>query len=244
MDRDPFLSSPGIPVLNSSGEDIPPYGVMRLSAAGEDGVRVVGAPSVDDDPHVYVNGSGTLNNGVRGFVRFVPLGPVAYDPADGEPALNEEWGPAAGGFLLRKGNLGFRCAGGADGFTAVFARIPNFFEEEYDTYGYGSYDDGDGGTTWSHDAIINIGCDTSEGSPTLGDIVYDKVRYTVTLIMRNRRPFSSISMEVLEENAVAVATECKEIIDHSTITLTCVDGVPTLDFDTFKMRGIVCVTCP
>ncbi len=122
MDRDPFLNVPGIPVLNSSGEDIPPYGLVRLSAPGADGVRVVGKPNADDDPHVYVNGSGTLNNGVRGLVRFVPLGPVAYDPADGEPALNEEWGPAAGSWLLRKGRKGFSFSGGADGFSGSFAR--------------------------------------------------------------------------------------------------------------------------
>lgn len=109
---------------------------------------------------------------------------------------------------------------------------------------YGSYDDGDGGTSWSHDAILNLACDTDSGAPTEGDIVYDKVRYTVTLIMRNRRPFASIAMEVLEEKAVAVNTVCKEVVIPTGTTAECVDGDIVLTLETEKIRVIDCVACP
>ncbi|TXH18981.1 MAG: hypothetical protein E6R03_01260 [Hyphomicrobiaceae bacterium] len=233
---------PRIPVATEA-DQIPPYGIVRLVSFA-DGEWTIAAPASDDEPHVYVLGDKTLTNesGDKASATFAPLGRVAYDPTDGEPILNEEWGPKAGEFLLRKGYLGFRCAGAADGFTAVFARIPNFFEEGYDTY-YGSYDDGDGGTSWSHEATLNLGCDTTEASETEGKIVYDRVRYTVVLIMRNRRPFASISMEVLEENKVAVDTTCKEFLTKDS-TVACVDGDIVFTKVTEKVRVISCVACP
>lgn len=121
---------PRIPVVTAT-DIVPPYAVVRLVSSTSDEtvgetVWTVAAPDTDDDPHVYILGNKTLTNasGDRGDAAFLPLGRVAYDPADGEPALNEEWGPKAGEFLLRKGYLGFHVAGEPDGTTAVFARVP------------------------------------------------------------------------------------------------------------------------
>lgn len=124
----------------------------------------------------------------------------------------------------------------ADG-TAVYATT---FEDEYPYPGYGSYDDGDGnGSTVSHDATINIGCNA-----TTGNIIGDVVRYTIVALVRRGRLTMSISMEVLEEDKILVETECKRIIDLATLTLTCVDGVPTIDYDDDYVRSIVCKACP
>lgn len=117
-----------IPV-STAVDVLPPYAVVRLVSSATDEsvgetVWTVAATDEDSDPHVYVLGNKTLTNasGDRGDAMFWPLGRIAYDPADGEPAINETWGPKAGEYLLRKGYLGFRCAGEADGNTAVFAR--------------------------------------------------------------------------------------------------------------------------
>lgn len=235
-----------IPV-STAVDVLPPYAVVRLVSSATDEsvgetVWTVAATDEDSDPHVYVLGNKTLTNasGDRGDAMFWPLGRIAYDPADGTPAINEVWGPKAGTFLLRKGYLGFRCAGEADGNTAVFARVPEVdLDDEYPGYGYGSYDDGDGGATWSHDATINIGCDTGTGN-----VIGDVVRYTHVLFVRRGRPTVSTSLEVLEEDKVIVQTACKEWIDPATVELTCVDGVPTLDFTTEKVRVVVCGVCP
>lgn len=238
MDRDPFLGAPGIPVLNSSGEDIPPYGVVRLATAGTDGVRTVDAPNADNDPHVYVNGAGTLHNGDRGFVRFLSLGAIAYDAADGEPAINAIYGPKRGSFRVHPGYFGFRIAGEADGKTVTAARVPEAFEEDY-PYPYGSYDDGDGGASVQHDAILNLGCDADD----TGNILYDSVRYTTVGLVRRGRLTLSISMEVLEEDVVAVATECKEVL-LATSTIACVDGDIVFTKNSEKVRVISCKACP
>lgn len=91
----------------------------------------------------------------------------------------------------------------------------------------------------SHDATINIGCNA-----TTGNITGDVVRYTIVALVRRGRLTMSISMEVLEEDKILVETECKRIIDLATLTLTCVDGVPTIDYDDDYVRSIVCKACP
>lgn len=111
-------------------------------------------------------------------------------------------------------------------------------DDDYPYPGYGSYDDGDGGATWSHDSTINIGCDTGSGN-----IIGDVVRYTHVLFVRRGRPTVSTSLEVLEEDKILVATECKEVPDPATFDLYCDGATPVLDFDTFKIRTIVCVAC-
>lgn len=112
-------------------------------------------------------------------------------------------------------------------------------EEDYPYPGYGSYDDGDSGATWSSDSTINIGCDVTTGS-----IIGDVVRYTHVGFVRRGRLTVSTSMEVLEEDKVLVATSCIEVVVPTGTTVECVDGVITYTQETEWIRVIACKACP
>lgn len=81
-------------VLNTTGETIPPYAVMR----------VVGAQPIDENEEYLVtkpSGSGSIlfNSpsriapNERGFGTFTPPINAAYEVLDGTPVAGEEWGP-------------------------------------------------------------------------------------------------------------------------------------------------------
>lgn len=185
-----------------------------------------------------------------GFLHDAPpvigLEIAARDGGLGRPAYHSVW-DAKSQKMIRFSDSKARAIPWTIGLFVGFDKdgspiyITSDDEDYYPEYGY--YDDGDGGTSWSHDAILNLGCDTASGD-TQGDIVYDKVRYTATLIIRNRRPFVSISMRVLEENVVAVNTVCKEVVIPTGTTAECVDGDIVLTLQTEKIRVIDCVVCP
>lgn len=117
------------------------------------------------------------------------------------------------------------------------------FEDDY-PYPYGSYDDGDGGASVQHDAILNLGCDAA----TTGNILYDSVRYTTVGLVRRGRLTLSISMEALDEDVVAVETECVEVVIKGDETgdtdVKCVVGDIVFTKKTKKIRAVVCKACP
>lgn len=171
----------------------------------------------------------------------IALEMAARDGGLGRPAYHSVW-DADAKTLTRFSDekvrvvtwpLGLFVGFAADGSAVYVSNV----EEDY-PYPYGSYDDGDGGSTISHDSTINIGCDTGSGN-----IIGDVVRYTTVGLIRRGRLYLTISMEVLEEDKILVETECKEIIDLATLTLECIAGVPTLDFESDYVRSIVCKPC-
>lgn len=102
---------------NSTTVTIPPFGVVEfdgdvVAADSEDfiGLNKVKAPTVDNGT-VAVNGPAPILPKSAGTAFFLSRGVVAYDQSDGVPDPTnptETWGPAAGSFLVRKGNTGFK----------------------------------------------------------------------------------------------------------------------------------------
>lgn len=246
-----------VAVVNTTTETIPAGGIVAtVGDPDEHGRKRVGKPTSNGQLGCYIVGPQPIlpadseDGEPVGWATFDCPALGAYDPADGAPAIGEVWGPGVGSWLLQRGRAGFLIDGPHDELDGrvVVLRIGGEVDD-YDTYYNGSYDDGTGGTSWSHDAIISLGCNEDVESATVGEIVYDKVRYTVTLIMRNRRPFASISMEVLEEDTIAVPTECKEVLTDVDVSVDveCVDGIitatPTVTKTTELIRVIACGEC-
>lgn len=238
----PSLYQPRIAVVTGEAQ-IPPFGVVALVSESE-GVWTVGKTATNNNPHVYILGDKTLTNasGDKADATFWPWGRVAYEPADGVPAINEEWGPKAGSFYLHKDQQGFRITGGADGFTVAAVRIPNDTGE--DDYPYGSYGGGAGGSSYAHQAILNIGCDEATGN-----IVADLVEYTVIGFNRAGRLYLSISMEVIDEDFTAVPTVCVEVVTGVSVSIAisetdCViSATPTVTETLTEIRTIDCGSC-
>lgn len=167
---------------------------------------------------------------------------AAKDGGLGRPAYHSVW-DAGSQQMVRFSNDKVRVVPWSLGLFVGFdaSGTPIYISADDEDYypEYGSYDDGDGGTSWSHDATINVGCDTGTGN-----IIGDVVRYTVTLIMRNRRPFASIAIDVLEEDKIIVETECVEVVIPEGTTVECVDGEIVFTKQTDWVRTIVCKGCP
>lgn len=102
-----------VPILNTTSEVIPAGGLM--SVVGVDattGAFKVAKPSTDGDPTVCVNGFSLIPANGTGQGSFDPRAIVAYDPADGTPAVGDSWGAASGTWLAKKGSPGFTVLGG------------------------------------------------------------------------------------------------------------------------------------
>jgi hypothetical protein len=105
-----------IPVLNTTEETIPSFGVMSvLGDLDDDGAVSVGKPDENGSARFLVNGEVAIRPGKGGKgtpgLRCV----VAYDEEDGTPAIGEDWGPGVDTWKLKKGNTGFFLWGAAGG---------------------------------------------------------------------------------------------------------------------------------
>lgn len=101
-----------VPVLNSTSEVIPSGGLMRVT--GQDSTTkalTVAKPDGTDAP-ILVNSFAVVPPNGTGMGTFDPRVIIAYDPADGVPAVAETWGASSGTWLAKKDAKGFLVLGG------------------------------------------------------------------------------------------------------------------------------------
>lgn len=122
-----------VPYRNDAGEQIPPFGILRLTGA----VTVNSRPYLKaEKPDTYgsqylhaINGPTAVESGDYGTC-YVPAESffvrAAYDTADGTPAFGEAWGPRSGTWKLKKNTGGFQIIGDPDSTngTVLVARVP------------------------------------------------------------------------------------------------------------------------
>lgn len=121
-----------VPVLNTTTETIPSFGVMSvIGDLDEDGNVSVGKPDENGSSRLLVNGEVAIRAGKTGIgtpgLRCV----VAYDQADGAPVVGDDWGPGADTWLLKKGNTGFflwGAAGGVANGLRLYGKLPGACE--------------------------------------------------------------------------------------------------------------------
>lgn len=111
-----------IPAKNVGSSDIDAYGVAEITDTKYDSIfgtmyLEIRTPTSDSVKTVVVNTEAPIEAG--GFGQVSPTFPtwVKYDSADGVPALNEQWGPASGTCLAKKGKIGFLAIPLASGVT-------------------------------------------------------------------------------------------------------------------------------
>ena len=112
--------------LNESGEDIPPWSIMRVTGCDSERILTVDKPNADGlGVHNFVSsGPQTIISGDYGFcTRSFPV-QAAYDSSSGTPALGEIWGPANASWLLKKGMHGFWVIGILETNTALVLPLP------------------------------------------------------------------------------------------------------------------------
>jgi hypothetical protein len=119
-------------VKNQVAEEIPAYGVMRITGVAADGTVEVNKPNADSQALICFNGPTTIPANGQG--RATTDGPtrVLYATGDGTPAAAnppQVWGAANGVWTLRKAEVsgvptyaGMLAWGGVSGSTAIFGR--------------------------------------------------------------------------------------------------------------------------
>lgn len=111
-------SESSVSFRNTSGEEIPPYGIMRVTGAELSAglpVITVAKPSTTFQRLYLVNGplrvgSGSTCTGIGTWLN--DAGYVLYDT--GTPAVGESWGPKASQWSLTKWRYGFTIQGAVD----------------------------------------------------------------------------------------------------------------------------------
>lgn len=101
-----------MPADNGTSEAIPSHGLARVTGV-TNGVLQLAKPNADGDRYVVVVSDILVPPDKSGEVTYDPCVIAAYDPADGTPAVGEQWGAASGSWRLRKNKAGFRVVGGA-----------------------------------------------------------------------------------------------------------------------------------
>ncbi|MGQ0633044.1 MAG: hypothetical protein ACT4QC_00385 [Planctomycetaceae bacterium] len=105
---------------NDSGEQVPAFGVLRLTGVAvlEPARVVLTAQKPDTYGCQYqcaINGPTPVPAGKYGVCTRLGLLPALYDAADGTPAFGERWGPRSGTWKLKKHTGGFRVLGVTNG---------------------------------------------------------------------------------------------------------------------------------
>lgn len=86
---------------NSSSEEIPAFGLVRVVSCDSEGILTVAQPNANSQD-VYVNGPVPIPaSGYGAVTRDHPVYAL-YETSDGTPALGEAWGAANGSYKLRK----------------------------------------------------------------------------------------------------------------------------------------------
>ncbi len=98
-------------VYNDSGEEIPAFGIMRMSGIDDLGVLKVAKPNTDGQTDVLVNSPVPIPIGKYGQGHRNSPCAVYYDTAN-TPAAAETWGAAASSWKLTKNKAGGKIIGG------------------------------------------------------------------------------------------------------------------------------------
>jgi hypothetical protein len=105
---------------NVSGEEIPPYAVLKITETDGDNQHALEADKPDGtttDGTFRLNMGRLVATGKSGTLRSDGYGMWAlYDSGDGTPAPGESWGPGSD-WELHKDASGFVIVGGAEAFT-------------------------------------------------------------------------------------------------------------------------------
>jgi hypothetical protein len=114
------------PIVNTVAETIPSGGLARVTGFDADGNCEVAKPDADDDANLAVVSVLAVPEDGGGEATYDNHVIVAYEEADGTPAVGEEWGPASGSWKLRSGKTGFYILGNAGHglVNAVRTRTP------------------------------------------------------------------------------------------------------------------------
>jgi hypothetical protein len=128
-----------IEYYNDSGEEIPAFGVMRISGMRKkDGRPVIECKK----PHTFgsqgqhrINGPVPVESSQYGVCLIGNHVAALYDTADGTPAFGESWGPRDGTWKLKKNTGGFRVLGNADttNGVVVVVSVPMMLDRGTDT---------------------------------------------------------------------------------------------------------------
>lgn len=103
---------------SSASADVPPFGIVKLTAQSIGMVYTAEQPTADGE-WVVVAGPHGIQGETVGVVTSDFPALAAYDPDDGTPAVGEIWGAGVGTYLLKKGRAGFRIAGDPDTETEI-----------------------------------------------------------------------------------------------------------------------------
>jgi hypothetical protein len=113
-----------IPVLNTTAEIIPGFGLMRRTGVNNDGQITVAKPNADGQLCLVNSPFPILPNKVGMSAGYHLRAVIAYDQQDGAPANGETWGATSGSWLARKNNAGFQIDGGAFQGVVNAVRVP------------------------------------------------------------------------------------------------------------------------
>lgn len=130
--RSPYLRRPWRRVVNSSGETIPPFAVMRVvSVTVTDGelVTTVAKPDTTFTSTYLVNGPLAIasSSTAGGWATTLAEGGLVLY-GTGSPTLGEEWGPEQGTWTLKRYRYGFKIEGGTQTYGANLAVVARQFE--------------------------------------------------------------------------------------------------------------------
>lgn len=100
-----------IQAKNVGSSDAPAHGIVEISDVSYDSVFgtsyvEVRRPTADNVKTIAIVAEGVIPQDGFGAVYVSFPTWVSYDPADGVPALNEQWGPANGTYLAKKNKIG------------------------------------------------------------------------------------------------------------------------------------------
>jgi hypothetical protein len=113
-----------IVVKNTHSSTAPAYAILEITGVtnyGTDTIYDVSRPTGSADAKYVINGPDSIVNDAYGAATNQYPANVAYDTG-ATPALNEDWGPVSGSWLLTKSGTGWIILGGhASGIVRVAA---------------------------------------------------------------------------------------------------------------------------
>lgn len=123
-----------LPVLNSSGETVPAFALMRVTGVDtSSGSLIVGKPNADNQTNLLVNGPCEIPSGLQGIGMWGVPAVVCYDTGDGTPVAGDEWGAESGGWKLRNAKTGYIVSGVlGTGFVSVMHAVTTSSTDRFD----------------------------------------------------------------------------------------------------------------
>jgi hypothetical protein len=110
-----------VAVYNSTAEEIPAFGLMRMTGIDSEGIVTVAKPNTNSQVNILINSPVPIPASSYGVGHNQSPAAVLYDTADGTPALDEVWGAESGSWKAGKGKTGAKIVGGhADGLVTIY----------------------------------------------------------------------------------------------------------------------------